>query len=302
MVKTYPNLLITGATGFTGLHACRHFIKEGFNVTGVTSKDPKNYGVPMEQCDLTSKECVMKLIKKIKPQYILHLAGQNHVGNSWKDPITTLEVNSFSTMYLLEAVRKENLNCRIIIVGSALQFDTSNLSTLSHPYSLSKTFQVLISQSWAKLYGLDIVIVNPTNIIGPGQSKGVCSIFAQKIVEMEKKQKECVLQVNNLYAQRDFVDVRDVVCAFEILFNKGISGEIYDVSSGESYTIETIIEKLRSFSKENIKINASDNYDEIRKVIKSPDKLVKLGWKRNKSLDTSLRDTLNFFRGVSLES
>jgi GDP-4-dehydro-6-deoxy-D-mannose reductase len=292
-----PKLLITGASGFTGQHACNHFVNAGFDVTAVSRKSFRNGQVQTELCDLTNKENVGKLIKKVKPDYLLHLAGQNHVGQSWIDPVSSLEVNAMSTLYLIEALRQENPACKMVIVGSALQFDPQNITTLTHPYSLSKTLQVLIAQSWGVLYNMNVVIAKPSNLIGPGISNGVCSIFAKKIVDMEENNAEKVLEVSNMHAKRDFVDVRDAVSAYEILLTQGKFGEIYDIASGNSRSLGDIINQFNSIAniefkvKINTKITAADEHAEI-----NLSKIKKLGWQSIIPFDTSILDILNFYR------
>ncbi|MCD1162388.1 NAD-dependent epimerase/dehydratase family protein [Peribacillus frigoritolerans] len=291
-----PKLLITGASGFTGQHACNHFVNAGYAVTAVTRKNFVNSQVQTEICDLTNKENVGKLIKKVKPDYLLHLAGQNHVGTSWIDPVSSLEANAMSTLYLLEELRQENPDCKVVIVGSALQFDPQNISTLTHPYSLSKTLQVLIAQSWGVLYNMNIVIAKPSNLIGPGISNGVCSIFAKKIVDMEENNAEKVLEVNNLQAKRDFVDVRDVVNAYEILFDQGKSGEIYDVASGKHNSLANIINHFKSFT--NVEFKTKTNNTLLRELHTdiNLEKIKKLGWEPIIDLEKSILDNLNFYR------
>lgn len=291
-----PKLLITGASGFTGQHACSHFIKAGYEVTAVTRTDLNNPEVLVEQCDLTNEEAVRKLIKKVKPQYLLHLAGQNHVGHSWSEPISTLEANYNSTLNLIEALRLENPDCKTVIVGSALQFDPSNLSTLTHPYSFSKTLQVLVAQAWAKLYNLHIVIAKPSNLIGPGFSNGVCSIFAKRIIYMEENKRETVLNVNNLGAQRDFIDVRDAISAYEILLINGSSGEIYEISSGKSYSLKEVITRFQSLTSVDFQITSTESDFNEAKVKILPNKILNLGWKPTISIQSSLEDTLIFYR------
>ncbi|CAH0322713.1 GDP-6-deoxy-D-mannose reductase [Peribacillus frigoritolerans] len=235
-------------------------------------------------------------MKKTKPQYLLHLAGQNHVGKSWIDPVSTMEANSMSTAYLIEALRQENPACKIVVVGSALQFDPISMSTLAHPYSLSKTLQVLIAQSWAILYKMPIVIAKPSNLIGPGISNGVCSIFARKIVDMEEEKAAKVLEVYNLNVQRDFLDVRDAVKGYEVLLKKGKPGKIYDVASGVSRSLEDIIKGFRSLTTVDIEVK-SEQDEQIEKHLGIvPQKLMCLGWKPAIPIETSLRDILDFYR------
>ncbi|MFB3161499.1 NAD-dependent epimerase/dehydratase family protein [Neobacillus sp. 179-J 1A1 HS] len=292
-------LLITGTSGFTGQHACKHFVKSGFDVTAiVNTKVYENKDVQIECCNLTNKDQVINLIKKIKPHFLLHLAGQNHVGQSWLDPIGSLEANTLSTAYLMDAIRRENPACKIVVAGSALQFDPQNISTLTHPYSLSKTLQVLIAQSWAVLYNMHIVIAKPSNLMGPGFSNGVCSIFAKKIADMENKKAEKVLEVNNPNVERDFLDVRDAVSAYETLLLSGKPGEIYDITSGKNRSLKEVINGLQSLTTVNFEIRYLSNERLETKEEIIPAELVNLGWKPSFSFETSLLDTLNFYRAI----
>lgn len=293
-----PNILITGANGFTGQHACSHFSKAGYEVTAVTRQQSHNTEIRVEQCDLIDKEAVRNLVKKAKPQYLLHLAGQNHVGKSWDDPVLTLEANFISTLYLLEALRHEQPGCKTVIVGSALQFNPSDLTTLTHPYGFSKTLQVLVSEAWAELYNLHVVIAKPSNLIGPGFSNGVCSIFAKKIVNMEENKTDNVLEVN-LGAQRDFIDVRDAVRAYEILLNNGKSGETYEISSGKSHSLREVISIFKTLTTIYFQTKSKMYDSNEEKVEIIPYKIMNLGWAPTISLQSSLKDILNFYREIN---
>ncbi|KZM52814.1 MAG: UDP-2-acetamido-2,6-dideoxy-hexulose 4-reductase [Bacillaceae bacterium] len=293
-----PKMLITGASGFTGQHACEHFSKLNYDITAVTRNQTSNQGYlfQVEPCELTSKNSVFQLIEKVKPDYLLHLAGINHVNKSWKEPILTIETNFLSTLYLLDAVRQIKPSCKIITIGSSLQFNPDEIANLEHPYSLSKTLQVMISQAWEKLFNMNIVIAQPSNIIGPGRSKGVTSIFATKIVQMEKNKLDKVLVVNNLTTRRDFIDVRDVVKAFEVLFNKGVVGEIYKISSGKTHSLGEVVQIYKTLTDVDFKIEPLTTDVDKQIIDENPFKLFKLGWNPTLSIHCSLTDTLNYFR------
>lgn len=297
-MKRKPQLLITGANGFTGIHACRYFKKIGYDVTAVSRTvhgKVVDERIHLIQCDLTDKQQVKNLIQKTRPDKVLHLAGQNHVQESWSDPITSLEANVLSTAYLMEAIRQENILCKTIIVGSTLQFDLQHISSLQHPYSLSKTIQVLIAQAWEALYGLDIVIAKPSNLIGPGMSNGICSILAKKVAEMEKHPTEKMLTVNNLHAQRDFLDVRDAIRAYEKLFNAGKAGTVYEITSGRPRYLKEITDALQTLSIVEIDVQSLEDRKETLDVI-SPTLLLNTGWSPLISFEKSMEDILNYQR------
>ncbi len=294
-MKQQPKLLITGASGFTGEHACRHFAALGFHVTAVTrGKQLVLANIQVAVCQLNCRDEVNQLIDQVKPDYLLHLAAVNHVGKSWADPVTTIEANVLSTLYLVDAIRRVKPFCRIIVVGSALQQHQS--SRPSHPYALSKNLQERLIDAWVRLFDMDIVIAKPSNLIGPGRSNGVSAIFARQIVLMERQQAEAMLEVNNLAAKRDFIDVRDVVCGYEVLFANGKAGGIYDISTGGLASLGEMLAVYQRLSTLDFEVHsaAMSTVDDAACV--PPIALTALGWRQTISLVDSLRDTLDYYR------
>ncbi|MDQ0232509.1 NAD-dependent epimerase/dehydratase family protein [Metabacillus malikii] len=289
------NILITGITGFTGRHAAKYFSSEGYEVIGVSRNYVPIHNIKIETCDLSNKLEVTNLLKKINPEFILHLAGQNHVGRSWEEPLHSLEANSLSTAYLIEAARQYTNVKKIVVVGSVLQFNPDNLETLKHPYSLSKTLQCMIAQSWSRLYQVPVVVAKPTNLIGPGYSNGICSIIAEKVAVIEKKQAEPLINVNNLYATRDFLDVRDAVRAYDVLCKHGEVGQIYDITTGFNRTLKDVTDYFLNNANVDFEVKAKEAIIEESYQIE-PAKLKNLDWKPLISFEASLQDTLNFYR------
>lgn len=292
-----PILLITGASGFTGYHACNFFSKLEFDVIAITNANSFSHKkIKCRTCDLSNNESVKKLISITKPDYLLHLAGQNTVGSSWDNPIQSLEVNAMATAYLLDALRKEMPSCKAVIVGSALQFDPTSPATFNHPYGLSKTIQTLISQFWSNLYNMNIVVAKPSNLIGPGFSKGVCSIFAKKIAAMEKAEEEKYLKVSNLNNRFDFLDVRDAVRAYEFLLRKGETGCLYNVSSGKSYSLEDIINIFKKITTIQFQVKVDNKSPLNNFTTLNPTALTELGWQPTITIESTIRDIVDFYR------
>lgn len=293
-----PTIIITGANGFTGKHACDYFINKNYRVIAVTrtpTHHTSNHQIVYEHCELTDKSSVAHLIQKTKPDFLLHLAGQNQVQKSWEDPISSIEANAMSTLFLVDSLRTINPKCKIVIVSSALQFDPNHYSTLIHPYGLSKTLQSIIAQSWEVLFGMDIIIAKPSNLIGPGESSGICSLIAKKIRDMEILDVEKIIEVNNLFVRRDFLDVRDAVAAYEILFNYGKSGETYDISTGKSRYLKDITDTLRNLTTVDFKVKSIENKPEERED-NTPFVLQSMGWNPLIPFENSISDTLSYYR------
>ncbi|WP_347550644.1 NAD-dependent epimerase/dehydratase family protein [Pseudalkalibacillus hwajinpoensis] len=296
-MKEKPSVLITGAGGFTGHHACRYFLEKGWDVRAVVRKNrPQLSELGISICDLTDKHQVKVMIEEEQPDFVLHLAGLNSVASSWKNPITSIEANILSTLYLLEAIRIESHQTRIVVIGSALQYDPALSQLPEHPYSFSKTMQMQIAEIWAHLFGMNIIMAKPSNLIGPGPSNGVCSIIASKIVQMERKSVDRTLYLNDLSIQRDFLDVRDVVKAYEILLTCGEVGKTYEVGSGKSCSLQDVVQQVKTLTDVQFTVEtkkAKGSHAEV--AIKGQD-MIALGWTPTISLRSSLNDTLEHFR------
>lgn len=290
-------ILITGANGFTGFHACDYFAHAGYKVYALVRnsyKFPHKY-IKTVLCNLMDKQTLNNVVASVKPDFVLHLAGQNAVQESWSSPVNTIESNVIGTLYLLDAIRTGVNNCRTIIVGSILQSNPLNPSSFQHPYGLSKTMQTVLAEAYAFIYDLDVLIVKPSNLIGPGNSAGVCSQLAQKVALMEKGKEEKRLIVNNLLAKRDFLDVRDAVKAYEILFSKGSIRGVYEITSGKTKSIGDITDQLNSMAKVDFKIESQINQQESISTF-NPSALKTLGWAPSISFKQSMFDILNFQR------
>lgn len=295
-----PSLLITGASGFTGRHACDYFQKRGWDVTAIVrNKRIGIQGIKVYSCDLTKREAVETIITNSKPDYILHLAGINSVHDSWHSPLESIEGNVLSTLYLLEAVRKRTDQPRMIVVGSALQHKPGDKPL--HPYSVSKTMQVQLAEEWAHLFDLDIMMMKPTNLIGPGPSKGICSLIAEEIAREEQIGGTPSLRINDLSAKRDFLDVRDVVRAYDLLFQHGEKGKLYEIGSGQLRSLGEVVDHYQQLTDLPMKIEGlrSNSTEDLPSV--NNEHIYELGWRPVKSFRSSLVDILQYFRNTRID-
>jgi nucleoside-diphosphate-sugar epimerase len=291
-------VMITGAGGFTGRHACLFFMEKGWEVAAVVShrSDPGTElpAAKVIRCDLTDGEAAAALFRDTKPDAVLHLAGRNAVDFSWRQPALTLSANLMSTIHLLEGTRSEGAT-RVLIVGSMLRNDAADLMRSSHPYAFSKTLQVTAARAWHHWYGLPIVIVEPSNLIGPGGSGGLCGRISRWAALMEDERERAGLEpffLSSLQEARDFLDVRDAVAAYEKLLSVGIPGEVYALESGTFRTLEDVKNAFDAASTTELhwRIGQSDlSSPEPR----NSDALRQLGWQPSIPFHTSIRDALD---------
>ena len=309
-------VLITGSEGFAGQYLWKELESNGYQVYGTTLLAPetglsKNVFV----CDIEKQDQLSVLILKIRPDIIVHLAGQAKPGLSYKIPQKTISVNTIGTINLFEAVKNiSSYKPRIIVIGSSEEYGIvlpENLPITektrvnpTNPYSISKTANWFLSQEYVRAFNFDIVYVTPFNHTGPGQSLGfITSDVSSQIVEIENGKKKPIVLTGDLSSKRDICDVRDVVRGYRLLIEKGKPGERYIISSGKSVLVRDIVDKLISLSKVKIELqldpsrvrpsDAPDLYGSHEKITGET------GWTPEIPLEKTLEDILEWRRANS---
>jgi len=296
--------LITGIGGFSGRHLTVLLEKENVTVTGIDRSKNKYH-----QADLTDKKQLQAVLTEEKPDFIFHLASPLIRSDQLIDQslVDNLKVDLFGTVNLIEAAASLKTKPRILITGTNAQYKTSQkpisedyqLKPLTG-YGLSKLTQELIGKTLADSYGLEIITTRTFHLIGPGQSPGFAlTDFCRQIAMMEVGKAEAELKVGNPDIRRDFTDVRDAVSAYWLLMQNGKNGETYNVCSGQGYSLKEIIEKLKSLSKIDFEVISLDNrlrQNDPDSITGDNQKLKSLGWQPQYSLDSSLKDTLDYWR------
>jgi len=313
-------ILITGASGFVGSHLADYLVLNSDNNlfgTYFSKSGSKNLGqnkIKLLKADLRNEEEVFKLIDKIKPDIIYHLAAFTSPVDSFSSPKETVLNNIACQINIFEAMRRNNLlDSKTLVVSSAevygsvkkedLPIDEETPLSPTNPYAVSKLTQDFLGRQYFLSYGLKTVRVRPFNHIGPRQTPNfVVSSFAQKIAEIEKGKREPILPVGNLEAKRDFTDVKDIVKAYALLMEKGELGEVYNIGSGTSYKISEILDKLLAFSRVKITVEVDKSLFrpiDDPELICDPLKINKLtGWKAEIPIEKTLKDTLDYWRNI----
>ncbi|TYP69856.1 NAD-dependent epimerase/dehydratase family protein [Paenibacillus methanolicus] len=305
-----PRLLITGAGGFCGEHACAHFAAAGWRVTGAVRRLPRPgempegaEGVEWRASDLTVPSEVKTLVADARPDAVIHLAGVNAVGPSWDDPASALEANLMGTVYVLEAIRASGRPVRAVVAGSMLRYrlpSGTQAPTPPHPYGLSKSLQVLAAQSWAAMYGLDVIVAEPGNLIGPGRSRGIVALLARYAAETELaaergQEPPPAFRLSSGTERRDMLDVRDAIRAYELLLAGGEPGRVYPLASGRMITLGELADSFARLARVPLAFEVGSS------AAPSPlpadtSALAALGWAPSIPLAQSAGDTLEQMR------
>lgn len=317
-LKQHMKVLIAGIAGFVGSYLAEEVVKNGDEVFGIclAGESLENIkkirkDVHLSYCDLTNFAQLSRLMRRISPDQIYHLAALSSVGESFSKPLDTIGNNIRGTLYLLEVIRKLKKETKILVVGSSdmygivkpkeIPITEERILLPVSPYGASKATGDLLAYQYFKSYGVYAIRARAFNHTGPRQRTGfVIPDFASQIAKIEKGLLPPVLKVGNLSTKRDISDVRDVVRAYASLMEKGEAGEAYNVCSQKAHSIKGLLNILLSLSKKKIKVVVDEKRNrpaEIPILLGSNLKIRKAtGWKPQIPIEKTLEDTLNFWR------
>ena len=301
--------LITGSQGFVGHYLRQELENNRYKVTGLDIQT----GDGVIVADLLDQAAVKAIIAQVQPDVIFHLAGQANVAKSWSIPQKTVEMNVVAAINLMEAVRQNQPDCRMVLIGSSDEYGnlgeagklvSETLETKPQtPYAVSKKAQEEMARVYVTAYGMNISMTRSFNHAGAGQGKGfLISDFASGVVAVERGEQSC-LKVGNLTSRRDFTHVRDVVRAYRLIGERGQAGEVYNVGSGITYSAQEILDKLCSLAQCRIAVEqdlAKMRPSDTPVICCDHSKLTAhTGWQPQESLDVMLQETLEYYRGLS---
>ncbi|MEY2471676.1 MAG: GDP-4-dehydro-6-deoxy-D-mannose reductase [Actinomycetota bacterium] len=293
-------VFVTGGHGFVGTYLTEHLRASGDDVVAPHQDD----------VDLADQAKLTDAVVAAAPDAVIHLAALAHVGESWKDPARTFDVNAVGTLHLLEAARRVTPAPRVLLIGSAevygpVQPDDLPL-TEEHklnpvtPYAVSKVAAEYLGVQYHAGFGVPVVRARSFNHIGPRQAgRFVVADIAGRIADAIKNGDTDPIRVGNLSARRDYTDVRDVARAYRLLVTQGTPGEAYNVCSGVDVSVETLAHRLLALAEVDLRIEedaALMRPVDVPVLVGDNSRLrAATGWRPEIPLDETLRDVLAAF-------
>ncbi len=309
--------LITGISGFVGSHLAEYLLEAtDWQVAGTVFGPYGNIAdlcgqLELYPAELSRLDVMIFILEQSQPDVIFHLAAQPLVTASRLDPWGTLETNIRMQLNVLEGVARVRSDCRVLVVGSSEEYglvspedlpidEDTPLRPLS-AYALSKVAQDLMGLQYFLTHGLQVVRVRPFNHIGPRQRLGfVASDFASQIAAAEAGLQPPVIEVGNLAARRDLSDVRDVVRAYAMLITQGEPGQVYNIGSGESHSVQALLDRLLAMSQVAVEVRQDPNRlrpSEVLDMICDATRIrERTGWQTTIPIEQSLREVLEYWR------
>jgi UDP-glucose 4-epimerase len=251
--------IVTGAAGFIGSHLCDLLIENGDEVIAVddfSTGRESNLKQAMATGKLTLvRKSITDLdvsdVEEGKADRVFHLAGRADLVPSIQKPEEYFQVNVEGTFRMLQLARALGVSRFIYTASSTCYGLAEQVPTpetypciTKHPYGLTKYLGEQLAMHWAEVYKLPTVSLRLFNVYGPrsrttGAYGAVFGVFLK-----QKLAGKPYTVVGDGKQTRDFTFVTDVASAFLAAANSNASGEIMNVGSGNTYSINRLVELL----------------------------------------------------------
>ena len=261
-----------------------------------------------DELDLCDGAAVRARVAELQPAAVFHLAAFSSPSLSWERPDLAVLPNIQMTVHVLEAVRHEAPDARLVLVGSGQVYgEPAELPVTEdcplapgNPYAVSKATADVLGRQYAEALGLRVVRLRPFNHAGPGQSdEYVVSSLARQVAAAEARgDSETVLRIGNPESARDFTDVRDVARAYTLAAT--LDGGAFNVCSGRSVSVAELVELVGAHARIPIRHEVDPallrEHDATAMRGSNARLTEATGWAPEIPLDDTVRDTLDWWR------
>jgi UDP-glucose 4,6-dehydratase len=308
------NLLVTGGCGFIGSNFINYYKEKNPNVK-IINFDKLDYcsdknGVNHDKLvigNLKNKDLVVHILNEHNIDTVIHFAAQTHVDNSFGNSLEFTIDNILGTHTLLECCKVYNKIKRFIHISTDEVYgevdidhtgcNEKSLLNPTNPYAATKAGAEFIARSYYYSFKMPIIITRGNNVYGPRQYP---EKLIPKFINQLMNNKKCTIHGKG-ETRRNFIYVDDVVKAIEIILQKGIINNIYNIGTNNEYSVSEIADKLIKYLKPNDKVEdwiqfvTDRNFNDYRYAIKS-NELHELGWKEETNFDKGFDNTIKWFQ------
>lgn len=257
-------VLVTGAGDFLGrrlLESLRAALPPGSRILGIDRAEPPALaGVEGARVESFDAGRLAAVVGAFDPTFVFHLAALASVAQSSETPAHAWRADLLGTLNLAEALARTRagvvfLSSTVVYGAAFRRADPIDEAVTPRPDTISgrtKTACEHILRDVLAGARVKHVVLRPANYIGPGQSETfVVPSLAGQIARIERGVRPPVVEVGDLAAERDFIDVADVtaacLAALDAYAELG-DGGVFNVGSGASTPVSAILETLRTLA------------------------------------------------------
>lgn len=312
--------LITGGAGFVGQWLARALLRQGWRVTsaGIGAR-PDAGSMPAEErdavewllVDVRHQDDITRALDASRPDAIFHLAGISFVPDAQGDPALAYEVNVIGAARLLADIRRRRragtLDPAVLVVGSAEQYGRHEPDELPLPetaeqrpltvYAASKAAQEVVALEAARSDGVRVVATRSFNHSGPRQpAQFLLPALVRRALAL-RASGDSALRIGNTDTVRDFLHVADVADAYVALAERGVAGVVYNVCSGQGYTVAELAARVLDLAGVDARLEqdpALVRPVEVPALVGDPARIrAAAGWSPTRSTDDIILDLIH---------
>ncbi len=316
----FKKVLITGITGSGGSYLVDYIVQNhpDVEVHGLarwhSTSNHKNlaqsaHRVTLHTCDLVDSAAVVRVLQKVNPDAIFHLASHANVREAWEIPSAVFYNNSMGTLHLLEALRTLNQKPIVQLCSTSElygQVDPKDVPIKeecpirpANPYAVSKLAQDALGFVYWKGYGIPVIRTRMFAYLNPRRSDLFATSFALQVARIEAGCQQVLLH-GNLDSTRTLIDVRDAMESYWIASTKGRPGEVYNIGGTTIIKVGDFLDVLKKLAKTNIPSRADPTLlrpADVTLQIPDTSKFEKeTGWKPRYSFEESVAFLLEHCR------
>ena len=255
--------LITGITGQDGSYLAELLLSKGYEVHGIVRRVALEDeihrlwrrrkildDVTLHAASLESYASIFKILQKIKPDEVYHLAAQSYVAYSFEDEFSTFNTNINGTHYILSAVKECGANLKFYFAGSSEMFGKvqntpQNEKTPFYPrsaYGISKVTGFHLTRNYREAYKMHASNGILFNHESPRRGFEFVTRKISHSVARIKKGLQKKIKLGNMSAKRDWGHAKDHVNAMWLMVQQDTPGD-YVVGTGVENSVEDFAKK-----------------------------------------------------------
>ena len=296
--------LITGISGQDGSYLSEFLLKKNYEVHGIIRRvaledethrlwrlrNIRNK-IRLHSGSLESFPSLAKIINKVQPDEIYHLAAQSYVSNSFEDEFSTLNTNINGTHYMLASMKEFSPKSKFYFAGSSEMFGKTyeapqNENTKFYPrsaYGISKVTGFELTRNYREAYNF----FTSTGILFNHESPRRGFEFVTRKISLAvaniKNNKQKELRLGNIKSKRDWGHAKDYVEAMWLMLQQGQAAD-YVIGTGIQHSVEEFLDIAFKYAKLNYRdfIKIDKNFfrpAEVETLLADPtNSKKKLGW------------------------
>lgn len=292
-------VLVTGASGFIGKHLCRRLVREGHEVHGV-SRNPRHDGeVTWRQADLADPTAAEELLKRVRPDTVLHLASYVSGSRELDAVLPTMQHNLVAAVNVLVAAAGSG--CGLVALTGSMEEPESSSGdpTPGSPYAAAKYASGAYGRMIHALHDLAVVNLRVFMVYGPGQDDRT-KLVPYVVTSLLRGERP---QLSSGVRPVDWVYVDDVVDAFLAAARRpDLAGATLDVGSGELVTIRSLVEQIVETVGTRVEPDFGALPDRPLEQVRTADverTRSMIGWEPRTTLAAGIRATVEWYRSES---